>query len=401
MVGAMKRLLFLVATLDALTSNAIAAPHWELPSPITLAQFGGPGPIPPIITSVPYTWTGKQTFSGGLAISGCTGPVIGNGSSSVTCSLIGNSEMAVGAAAANLGYTPLVASNNLSDVASITTSRSNLGLGTAATKAASSGGSTVASVNGSFVVDHIAIFYDTVGTIKDGGLVPGTVTSVGLALPSIFVVSGSPVTTTGTLGATLATQTANYGFWGPASGSAAAPTFRAQVCADLPAGARCLLNTLTASSSTALSDTTSLTSAYKHYEIRFQNLIPATNASTCELQVQVGGSFVTSSYVVNSAVLNSSYSSYSPTAFIPCSYTSYWSTSGQGMSGSITIENPSQTSLYKTAIISIEGPAASGTYQYLNGGGWYGGGTGAVTGIQVFSSSGNIASGIIQIYGYN
>jgi hypothetical protein len=71
------------------------------------------------------------------------------------------------------------------------------------------------------------------------------------------------------------------------------------------------------------------------------------------------------------------------------------------MSGSITIENPSQTSLYKTAIISIEGPAASGTYQYLNGGGWYGGGTGAVTGIQVFSSSGNIASGIIQIYGYN
>ena len=52
------------------------------------------------------------------------------------------------------------------------------------------------------------------------------VTSVGLSLPSIFTVTGSPVTSSGTLAATLNTQAANTFFVGPASGGAAAPTFR-------------------------------------------------------------------------------------------------------------------------------------------------------------------------------
>lgn len=64
----------------------------------------------------------------------------------------------------------------------------------------------------------------------------GTVTSVGLSLPGIFTVSGSPVTTTGTLTGTLATQTANTIWAGPTTGAAAAPTFRALVAADMPAG---------------------------------------------------------------------------------------------------------------------------------------------------------------------
>jgi len=52
------------------------------------------------------------------------------------------------------------------------------------------------------------------------------VTSVGLSLPSIFTVTGSPVTTTGTLTGTLATQAANTFLVGPVSGAAATPTFR-------------------------------------------------------------------------------------------------------------------------------------------------------------------------------
>lgn len=76
--------------------------------------------------------------------------------------------------------------------------------------------------------------YDSTGTALT--TVAGVVTSVGLALPAIFTVSGSPVTTTGTLTAALATQAANLVFAGPVSGAAAAPTFRAQVLADMPAG---------------------------------------------------------------------------------------------------------------------------------------------------------------------
>jgi hypothetical protein len=63
----------------------------------------------------------------------------------------------------------------------------------------------------------------------------GTVTSVALSLPGIFTVSGSPVTSSGTLTAVLATETANFIFAGPTTGSAAAPTFRALVSADIPA----------------------------------------------------------------------------------------------------------------------------------------------------------------------
>jgi len=63
----------------------------------------------------------------------------------------------------------------------------------------------------------------------------GSVTSVGLSLPgSVFSISGSPVTSTGTLTGAFVTQSANTVFAGPASGSAAAPTFRAMVGADLP-----------------------------------------------------------------------------------------------------------------------------------------------------------------------
>jgi hypothetical protein len=69
---------------------------------------------------------------------------------------------------------------------------------------------------------------------KDTGAGAGTVTSVGLDLPDIFEVSGSPVTSAGTLAATLATQAQNRFFSGPATGADAAPTFRSIVAGDLP-----------------------------------------------------------------------------------------------------------------------------------------------------------------------
>jgi hypothetical protein len=73
-------------------------------------------------------------------------------------------------------------------------------------------------------------------TIADGWLssVISRITSIALSLPSIFSVSGSPLTANGTLSATLANQSANVGLFGPASGGAAAPTFRALVAADIP-----------------------------------------------------------------------------------------------------------------------------------------------------------------------
>ncbi|MHC1775726.1 MAG: hypothetical protein AB9834_09965 [Lentimicrobium sp.] len=68
----------------------------------------------------------------------------------------------------------------------------------------------------------------------DAGGGSGTVTSVGLSMPSMFTVTGSPVTTSGTLTATLASQTKNYVLAAP-SASNGVPSFRALVASDIPA----------------------------------------------------------------------------------------------------------------------------------------------------------------------
>lgn len=81
--------------------------------------------------------------------------------------------------------------NNLSDLASVATARSNIGA--------------------------------------------GTVNSVALSMPSGFSVAGSPVTNAGTLAVSRTTQGANLIEAGPASGAAAVPTYRALVAADIPA----------------------------------------------------------------------------------------------------------------------------------------------------------------------
>lgn len=62
----------------------------------------------------------------------------------------------------------------------------------------------------------------------------GTVSSVGLALPTdVFDISGSPVTTSGTLTGAFDSQTAKYFFAAP-NASAGTPSFRAMVASDVP-----------------------------------------------------------------------------------------------------------------------------------------------------------------------
>ncbi len=77
-------------------------------------------------------------------------------------------------------------------------------------------------------------FLSNDGTYKvtgSGG--SGTVTSVGLTLPGLFNVTGSPITTSGTLAATLASQPQSSVFAAP-NGSAGTPAFRNLMEVDLP-----------------------------------------------------------------------------------------------------------------------------------------------------------------------
>lgn len=72
----------------------------------------------------------------------------------------------------------------------------------------------------------------------------GSVTSVGLSLPAtLFSVSGSPVTSSGTLTGALIVQSANKLFAGPSAGGDAAPTFRSLVNADIASAGAALTKT--------------------------------------------------------------------------------------------------------------------------------------------------------------
>lgn len=159
-----------------------------------------------------------------------------------------------------------------------------------------------------------------------------------------------------------------------------------------------LLNTLIASSSATLSDTTSFTAAYSAYEIIFENLVPATTSTSAEIQVHSGGSFQTTGYLANSLQFSSGgSSSTAQTTFIPASSTTSVVNTVPGVSGTIRIYNPSSTTTPKHW---------TGQFSYLNGAvdqgclvSGYWNANGAVDGFQFLFSTGNIASGKIKIYG--
>jgi len=110
---------------------------------------------------------------------------------------------------------------------------------------------------------------------------PGTVISIGMTVPSIMSVSGSPITSTGTLAVTLATQTMNTIFAGPSTGSAAVPTFRSLVAADIPSlsylplaggtvsGALTVTGDLTVSGTTTTVNSSTLAVADKNIELAY------------------------------------------------------------------------------------------------------------------------------------
>ena len=109
----------------------------------------------------------------------------------------------------------------------------NVGTGTTVI---SPGSANLDGVNSSITLDQnqgILVFTDGTNYWTQRGF--GTVFSVALAVPGIFNLSGSPVTSNGTITIGLQTQSANTAWMGPATGSAATPTFRVPGASDFTA----------------------------------------------------------------------------------------------------------------------------------------------------------------------
>lgn len=95
----------------------------------------------------------------------------------------------------------------------------------------------VSILNGWYWNDSAHAWASLAAPVTATGSGTGTVTSVGMTGDNVIygtTITGSPVTTTGTLVPALKTQTAHFVLSGPTTGSALAPTFRALVSGDMP-----------------------------------------------------------------------------------------------------------------------------------------------------------------------
>lgn len=153
---------------------------------------------------------------------------------------ITNTEISA-AAAISYSKLNLASSVNLSSDTAATAlpfAKGGTGLTTAAddTVPLSSGSAWVASAIPNCVSGTTALAYTAATntfSCQSLSVGSGTVTSVTVSLPAIFSVSGSPITTSGTIAASLASQLQNL-VWASPNGSSGAPTFRSLVNADLP-----------------------------------------------------------------------------------------------------------------------------------------------------------------------
>jgi hypothetical protein len=167
----------------------------------------------------------------------------GTNSAAPAWSALTKSDVGLGSVE-NTALSTWAGSTNITTLGTITSGKWN-----ADTITVAKGGTNLTSIPAiSILVANTANTYTTVTPaanqsirINSGGTAwesytptSGTVTSVGLSLPGIFNVTTSTVSSTGTLTAGLSNQNANTVFAGPASGSAAQPTFRALGISDIP-----------------------------------------------------------------------------------------------------------------------------------------------------------------------
>jgi hypothetical protein len=159
-----------------------------------------------------------------------------------------------------------------------------------------------------------------------------------------------------------------------------------------------LVGSVTATNGAAIQNTTFLTSSYGRYMFVIRDVFTITNATTIFMQFYSGGAYQTANYYAAGTVLQTAgYTNMPLTTALYLSYPSQ-SSSVHPYYGIIHMLNPASTTYYKPYFgqgTVFNGTSQMNTYHY--GGGWQGG-TGAITGFQVYAGSGNI-TGTVQVYG--
>lgn len=262
---------------------------------------------------------------------------------------------------------------------------------------------------------HVATFADTTGkVIQDGGAPAGGTVSAagnGLTLGGGGTTLGitAPVSTpnggTGVVSPTAHTVPLNQGASAQTNVALSAGQVLGSDGSTDPkaiSGSRILLATLTCPNNTTqfCDDTTHITGSYNDYEIVFEDLIPATNAVQCQIQLFASNVIQTSGYLATS--FGSAGVGSSTTTFIPCSQgAGVANTGGRGLSGTIrSYGNPASFSgsfiMQWNGLFSYHNSAGAAFFATVSG---YINTAPLITGVRAFFGSGNITSGTIKIYG--
>lgn len=227
-----------------------------------------------VTTTTTQTVSGAKTFSNititGGSISGITDLAVADGGTGASTASGARSNLSAAASGSNSDITSLTG---------LTTALSVAQGGTGATTAATARANLLPTYAGN--AGKVILVNAGATDIEYVTPNPGTVISIGMTVPNIMSVSGSPITSTGTLAVTLTTQTANYVWAGPTTGSPANPAFRALVSTDIPSlsylplsggtvsGALTVTGDLTVSGTTTTVNSSTLVVADKNIELAY------------------------------------------------------------------------------------------------------------------------------------
>lgn len=221
----------------------------------------------------------------------------------------------------------------------------------------------------------------TLGAGTGNGNGNGSVTSIATTAP----ITGGPITTTGTIGF------------------------------DSTALGLHLLNTLTASNSATLDDTTDITAAYDEYMFVLRNIVPATNNAGLLMRISedAGATYKATTYDTmiwgclisgSSGTGNAGGGETEGTGYLLSGKNvvldGVSNNASYGVSGSFLLHNPNSATSRKMI---------SGSTSWLSGGvarreigiigGHYDGSNNAINAVRFIMSAGNITSGTIKVYG--
>jgi hypothetical protein len=173
--------------------------------------------------------------------------------------------------------------------------------------------------------------------------------------------------------------------------------------ASPPASALTLLSTVTASASATVDIETTFSSTYDAYLIVASGVISATDGTSFDCRLKLGGTYATSSYSHHSSITSAGSTAYSASASDTAATKilitdSIGNASDDSLNFTMTITNPSSTTK-KKVVYWIGGSQHAGTSLKRLTGAGSGNAITALTGVRFLAGSGNITSGTFRLYG--